>query len=78
MTKSKPAILLTTAFLLLSFIATCQYLEKIPFDSAESTNGYYLAIPQVSSSKYTNNSAGSDSTAAQAALWFVGSGGFLA
>jgi hypothetical protein len=45
MTRLKPAILLATAFLFFSFMATCQDLEKVPFDDADRTNGYYLAIP---------------------------------
>ena len=35
-------------FLLVPASGSCQYIEKVPFDTADSTNGYYLAIPPAS------------------------------
>ncbi|HTI12716.1 MAG TPA: hypothetical protein VL832_29290 [Puia sp.] len=39
---------LTLSILLFSLAADCQNLQKVPFDTSDSTNGYYLAMPPAS------------------------------
>ena len=40
--------LIAPLLIALSFSARSQYMEKVPFDTSDSTNGYYLAIPPTS------------------------------
>jgi hypothetical protein len=46
--KSLFAIPLTAWLFVFSFSARCQYMEKVVFNAADSTGGYYLAIPPAS------------------------------